>query len=109
MTSFEIDPNVLDACRDRLTDLRKNAVEIMKLADKADPADHTWGMLGKELFEPRYEIQAQVVYGHLKLMGESLQARVEALSATVAAYRETDKAIAKALVDLHAKLGEGDR
>ncbi|WP_018353530.1 hypothetical protein [Longispora albida] len=105
---FGVDAGQLDACRDQVTELKRRAAEIIKLAVRADPADGTWGLLGQRHFEPGYEKQAAAVFGQLRELAKALQDRSDTLGKTSAAYKRSEQAIAEALQGLATKL-ERDR
>jgi len=104
MGGFQADPDAIITCRTRLADIRDRAAAILTLAEDANPEWYVWGAVGAP-FAAWYWQYADDTYEHLKLMGEALQDRVEALDCTAQAYKEADAQIAKALESINKLLG----
>ncbi|MEO3776595.1 hypothetical protein ABGB16_07040 [Micromonospora sp. B11E3] len=96
MGDFQVDPEEIITCRNRLADIHRKATDILTLAEDANPEWYIWGLIGAPAAAV-YWAYADDIYQHLALMGEVLQDRVEALDCTAQAYKQNEEQIAKAL------------
>lgn len=100
---FTVDHREMASCVSRLAELREHAAGILNLAEDANPEWYIWGALGAPI-AALYWQTADEVYQHLKLMGEALADRVDALDCTEQNYRGADDALTASIKNVGSLL-----
>lgn len=96
MADIVVDPDAIMTCRAQMAEIYERATEIIKLAEDADPEWYIWGLIGAP-FAIWYWQYAADIYDHLRMMGEALHDRIDALDCTAQAYKHAEDEMAKAL------------
>lgn len=92
---FAVEPEQIRTCAADLHRIRERAADILELAEDANPDWYIWGAAGAPL-AAIYWRYADDLHRHLRMMGEALDDKAEALTCTADAYEECDQQMANA-------------
>lgn len=107
--AFGVDAEAVIACGKAVDGLSAEAERIKEAASAAIVPEVSWGLLGQALTYGDYVELTDAFMDHMAKMTENLGKLGDRLSLTGEHYRDVNQAIADALHDIGAQLGDVPR
>lgn len=100
-------PDKIKSVAELLQTLKNSAADIERLAEQADPGLDVWGVGLGQILKLFYDPKADEAREHIKLIGDALESRAEAVRFAAENYEKLDQDMGAAfdrfLDDLNGK------